>query len=219
MSSVVRHQGSHRPGQPDCLAELALWRAGYRAVAGVDEVGRGPLAGPVVVGAVILPPFFQAAWLPAVRDSKRLTAARREHLAACIHREALAVGIGLRAAAEIDRLGLGPAHRAASLDALNGLVTRPDFVLLDAFILRAAEVDQMGLIGGDARCVTIACASIVAKVARDQMLVQLDRLFPGYGLAAHKGYGTAAHLAALDAIGPSPIHRRSFAPVRERLSR
>ena len=202
---------------PSRAVELALWRAGYRAVAGIDEVGRGPLAGPVVVGAVVLPPFCQFPWLADVRDSKALSPVQRERLSACIRRDALAVGVGLRSAREIDEAGLGPATRAAAVDAISRLAVVPDFLLLDAFPARDVAIDQMALIDGDARCTAIACASIVAKVARDRILAGLERRFPGYGLATHKGYGTAAHLAALDRLGPSPIHRRSFAPVRERL--
>jgi ribonuclease HII len=198
----------------DCSQELALWRAGYTRVAGVDEVGRGPLAGPVVVAAVVLPPFLEAAWLPHVRDSKALTARQRERLADAIRRDALAYGVGLRSARTIDEAGLTAATREATADALSALSLRPDFLLLDAFLHRPASLDQIALIGGDAQCASIACASIVAKVARDRILCGLDRRFPGYGLAEHKGYGTPAHRRALAALGPSPIHRRSFAPVQ-----
>jgi ribonuclease HII len=201
-----------------CDLELALWRAGYSAVAGVDEVGRGPLAGPVVAGAVILPPFFDAPWLPLVRDSKVLPPRRREELACCIQQDALACGIGVGPARLIDEIGLAAATRVAVDGALAMLSAAPDFLLLDAFLHRPSAVDQMALIGGDACCASIACASIVAKVARDRMLDGLDRRFPGYGLASHKGYGTPAHLAALDALGPCPVHRQSFAPVRARLN-
>ena len=207
-----------RAPAPHCLNEMALWRAGYRFVAGIDEVGRGPLAGPVVVAAVILPPFFRSDWLPLVRDSKEMTALRRERLACRIRAEALAVGVGVRPARQIDQVGLAPATRAAVADALALLRVAPDFLLLDAFLQRPSEVDQMAIVDGDALCCSIACASIVAKVARDRILAGLERRFPGYGLSAHKGYGTAAHLAALDTLGPSPIHRRSFAPVRDRLT-
>ena len=205
-----------RPGTryADCSQELALWRAGYARIAGVDEVGRGPLAGPVVVAAVVLPPFFQADWLPLVRDSKALTAPRRERLADTIRRDALAYGVGLRSARRIDEIGLTAATREATTDALSWLCLTPDFLLLDAFLHRPTELDQIALIDGDARCASIACASIVAKVARDRMMCAQDRRFPGYGFAEHKGYGTAAHRRALIALGPSPIHRRSFAPVR-----
>lgn len=195
--------------------ERALWRAGYRAVAGIDEVGRGPLAGPVVVGAVILPPFLDAPWLAEVRDSKQLTAVQRERLAELIRGVALAYGVGLRRATEIDCAGLAPATRSATGDALSLLAVSPDFLLLDAFLYRPSDLDQAALINGDAICATIACASILAKVARDRILAGLHRRFPGYCLDQCKGYGTAAHRAGLAALGPSPIHRRSFAPVRE----
>ena len=215
---AMRNGGDQRQRpRPDCVNELALWRAGYRRVAGVDEVGRGPLAGPVVVAAVILPPFFEASWLADVRDSKEMTPTRRERLARHIRAEALAIGVGLRSSQQIDRLGLAAATRAATSDAIGLLAPRPDFLLLDAFLHRPADQDQIALIDGDAVCRSIACASIVAKVARDRILCGLDRRFPGYDLASHKGYGTSAHLDALDVLGPSPIHRRSFAPVRERL--
>lgn len=217
IATATREASCTRPS-PTCEMELALWRAGYHRIAGVDEVGRGPLAGPVLVAAVVLPPFCEAEWLPLVRDSKELTHRRREHLAGCIRRDALATGVGVSSARAIDELGLAAATREAACDALALLAVRPDFLLLDAFLHRPAEIDQVALIDGDARCASIACASIVAKVARDRMMAGLERRFPGYGLAAHKGYGTAAHLAALDALGPSPIHRRSFAPVRRRLT-
>jgi ribonuclease HII len=198
----------------DCAQELALWRAGYTRLGGIDEVGRGPLAGPVVVAAVVLPPFFESPWLPLVRDSKALSANQRERLATAIRQDALAYGVGVQSARMIDEFGLAAALRAATDDALARLSCPPDFLLLDAFVHRPSPLPQVALIGGDAMCASIACASIVAKVARDHILCGLDRRFPGYGLAAHKGYGTPAHLRALAELGPSPIHRRSFAPVR-----
>jgi ribonuclease HII len=217
MAQVIE-SGSRRCQFADCAQELALWRAGYTRVAGVDEVGRGPLAGPVVAAAVVLPPFFEAEWLARVRDSKALTVRQRELLSEAIRRDALAYGVGLRPARVIDEIGLAGAQREAVGDALALLCVPPEFLLLDAFVHRPAALDQIALIGGDALCASIACASIVAKVARDRMLCGLDRRFPGYGLAEHKGYGTSAHRAALARLGPSPIHRRSFAPVRELLS-
>lgn len=217
MNSAGMVLPGHRATPAGCDTELALWRAGYRSVVGVDEVGRGPLAGPVVAAAVILPPFLDAGWLPQVRDSKALTRLQRERLAVLIRDVALASSVGIRSAACIDRFGLAAATRFAVSDALDRLAVPPDFLLLDAFLHRPVEIDQIALIKGDARCLSIAAASIVAKVARDRILCDLERFFPGYGLAAHKGYGTAAHLAALDRLGPCAIHRRSFAPVRERL--
>jgi ribonuclease HII len=200
-----------------CEQELALWRAGYRYLAGVDEVGRGPLAGPVVVGVVVLPQFFNAPWLASVRDSKLLSPVQRDRLAACIRRDALAFGVAGSPASMIDEVGLVAATRRATDQALSQLAVQPEFLLLDAFPHPPSPIDQIALIDGDARCASIACASIIAKVARDRILCGLDGRFPGYGFAEHKGYGTRAHLDALDRLGPCAVHRRSFAPVRSRL--
>jgi ribonuclease HII len=200
--------------RPHLRYELALWRAGISRVAGVDEVGRGALAGPLVAAAVVLPPFFEAPWLAELRDSKLLTPARRETLAALIRRDALAVGLGAVSAAVIDRAGLTAANHAAMAAAVAGLRCRPDFLLIDAVPLCGVEVDQAALIDGDACCVSVACAAVVAKVVRDRLMARHDAAVPGYGFARHKGYGTAEHLAALERFGPSPLHRRSFAPLR-----
>jgi ribonuclease HII len=202
--------------RPDTRHELALWRAGISRVAGIDEVGRGPLAGPVVAAAVVLPPFFEAPWLGRVRDSKLLPPDVREELACLIRRDALAVGLGAATAAAIDRDGIVAATRAAMAAALDELGLTPGHLLIDALLLPERAGDQTGLIDGDARCVSVACASIVAKVARDALMRRMDGEYPGYGFAQHKGYGTRAHLEALDRLGPCPEHRRSFAPVRER---
>ncbi len=202
--------------RPDLRHELALWRAGVSRVAGIDEVGRGPLAGPVVAAAVVLPAFFGASWLDRVRDSKMLAPHRREQLAGDIWSEALAVGVGAASAADIDRIGLTAATRAAMTAAVAGLGFPPDHIILDAVLLPEQQLDQTALIDGDARCVTVACASIIAKVARDAMMMTLDVVYPGYNFARHKGYGTAEHLRALDRLGDCPAHRRSFAPVRIR---
>lgn len=204
---------------PDLCHELALWRAGLSHVAGLDEVGRGPLAGPVVAAAVVLPPFFEASWLPAVRDSKLLSARQRETLAGMIHRDALATGIGAASAGEIDRIGLAPATHLAMTSAVGMLGVGPEFLLLDATVLPGQTLGQCGVIDGDAQVVSIACAAIIAKVERDCLMRRLDAIYPGYGFARHKGYGTFEHLCALDRLGPSPIHRRSFAPVARRLCR
>ncbi len=182
-------------------------------VAGIDEVGRGPLAGPVVAGAVILPPY-DPAWLDCLRDSKQLTAVRREVLALFIKAEALSVGIGVVSAGRIDELGIAPASREAMRLAVAQLLPMPDALLLDAFALPESALPQQAIIRGDASCSAIAAASIVAKVARDRMMEVLDRRHPGYGFCHNRGYGTAEHLEALRRLGPSPIHRYSFAPLR-----
>ena len=195
---------------PSTAMELALWRAGLPFVAGLDEVGRGPLAGPVVAGAVVLPPFSALSWLGDVRDSKLLSPPRRDELAEVIRRDALAWGVAAASAADIDRWGIVTATHRAMDGALALLAVRPHFLLLDALVLPDQSFDQIGLIDGDALCVSIACASILAKVARDQLMTQSDTVYPGYGFARHKGYGTAEHLRALARLGPSPLHRRSF---------
>lgn len=186
-------------------------------VAGVDEVGRGPLAGPLVAAAVVLPPYLDAPWLSLVRDSKLLAEPRRDQLDRLIRRDALAVAVGSIAVDELDARGLTHANRGAMRLAVERLGVSPEHLLLDALTLPEAPVDQSGLIDGDARCISIACASIVAKVARDAIMRRLDARYPAYGFARHKGYGTAAHLRALDQHGPCPEHRRSFAPVAARL--
>lgn len=180
-------------------------------IAGVDEVGRGPLAGPVVAAAVILDPRQPLAGLT---DSKRLSPRRREALAGQIQARALAVGLGRCEVAEIDRLNIHHATLAAMRRAVLALTYQPALVKVDGRHAPALSCPCETLIGGDAREPAIAAASIVAKVVRDRELVGLDEQFPGYGLARHKGYPTAAHLAALRAHGVTACHRRSFAPVR-----
>ncbi|MGA2286070.1 MAG: ribonuclease HII [Dehalococcoidia bacterium] len=197
--------------------ERPLWKQGLRLVAGVDEVGRGPLAGPVVAAAVILPPGARFPWLADVRDSKLLSAARREELAEKIRAGALAVGIGAVVPERIDALGIAPASRLAMAEALSGLTPPAEYALIDAFMLPEVRVPQSAIIDGDALSFSIAAASIVAKVHRDRIMLLYDALYPEYGFCHHKGYSTAEHLEALVRHGPCPIHRRSFAPVRERL--
>ncbi len=203
------------PPVPTRELERAWQVRGCRLVAGVDEVGRGPLAGPVAAGAVILPPTWDPPWLGELRDSKQLSAPRREALAERIRTEALAFGVGVIQARRIDEVGIAMAAREAMCAALAMLSRTPEALLLDAFRLPEAELPQEAIIGGDARCSCIAAASIVAKVARDRIMAGIDRRFSGYGFARNRGYGTAEHLTALRRLGPSPIHRRSFAPVRE----
>jgi ribonuclease HII len=197
--------------------ERPLWEQGLRLVAGVDEVGRGPLAGPVVAAAVILPPRARFPWLADVRDSKLLSAAKREELAERIRAEALAVGLGAVVPDRIDALGIAPASRLAMAEALAGLTPPAEYALVDAFTLPEVDLPQSGIVDGDALSFSIAAASIVAKVHRDHIMLMYDALYPEYGFCHHKGYSTAEHLDALARHGPCPIHRRSFAPVRERL--
>jgi ribonuclease HII len=202
--------------RPSLGEEEALWASGRRHVAGVDEVGRGPLAGPLVAAAVILDPEHLPDWVGEVADSKLLTARQREALAVRIEREALAVAIGSVSAHEIDRLGLTRANSAAMRRAVGRLAVKADFVLVDGNlrIRRVRRPLQRTIVDGDALCVSISAASIVAKVARDRLMTRLDRRYPGYGFARHKGYATRQHLAQLSSLGPCAEHRRCFLPVR-----
>ena len=198
---------------PTLAEEILGWRAGYRHVAGVDEAGRGPMAGPVVAAAVILDPQFSARWWSELRDSKTLTANRRARLAERL-RDTAAFGVGLAGHEEVDGLGLLEATRQAMLRALAALPCRPDQVLVDAVSLPREVGPQRALIHGDALCVSIAAASIIAKVERDRLMDEYDGIYPAYGFGHNRGYCTADHLRALAQHGPCPIHRRSFAPVR-----
>lgn len=200
---------------PSLKWERALWRSGLQTIAGIDEVGRGPLAGPLVAAAVVLPrSCARAPWLGSVRDSKLLTAARRETLDVAIRACAVAIGVGAVSAAALDVIGVAEATRRAMGEALEKLEMQAEHLLIDALTLPDRPTAQTPLIHGDARCISIACASIVAKVARDRMMSDLDPSFPGYGFIQNKGYGTPQHLSALQSLGPTPIHRQSFAPLR-----
>jgi ribonuclease HII len=189
-----------------------LLRGGARMIAGVDEVGVGPLAGPVVACAVV---FAEKPWLPGLGDSKQLTRAQRERLDGEIRKQAHALGVAEVWPAEIDRLNVYRAALEAMRRAVLALGVAPDHLLVDARIVPGVSAAQTPLIGGDARDGSIAAASIVAKVHRDAVMHRLDALHPGYGFAQHKGYGTAEHLLALRRLGPTPLHRRSFAPVAQ----
>jgi ribonuclease HII len=201
---------------PSLDLETALWGRGYRCVAGLDEAGRGAWAGPVVAAAVILPPENPCLLrdLSGVRDSKQLTAKRREALLEVIQSHSQAWGLGSVRSSELDLVGIVPATRRAMSLALQSLSSMADYLLIDHLSLVDASLPQVSLPRGDAHVLSIAAASIVAKVLRDQMMVDLDSLYPGYGFAQHKGYGTAQHRAALERLGPSPVHRLSFAPLR-----
>ena len=210
-----------RPSSPGLILEHRLLSRGYRLVAGIDEAGRGAWAGPVVAAAVILPLARAdlAALLKGVNDSKKLTARRREQVGPKIEGLAAAVGIGSASAEDIDRLGIVPATRLAMQRAVAGLNPQPEALLIDAVDLTAlVPLPQYALFYGDAISLSIAAASILAKLSRDHLMTALEARYPGYGFGRHKGYGTSAHQAALARLGASDIHRQSFAPVRARLA-
>ena len=193
--------------------ENVLWGQGITYVAGVDEVGRGPIAGPVVAGAVIFPQDIDESSLLGIRDSKELTASARERMDLRIHEVALAVGIGRASVREVDAVGIVGATRRAMSRAIGKLTPQPQALLIDALSLPGIGLPQQCPIKGDRVSLSIAAASIVAKVARDRMMVEADRRYPGYGFSRNKGYGTREHMGALYRQGPCIIHRVSFAPV------
>ena len=194
------------------LAESQAARRGYRRIAGVDEAGRGPLAGPVVAAAVILP---DGLFLPDVNDSKKLTAAVREELFEVISKEALCIGVGVGDHLLVDRINILQATLASMRDAVLSLDPAPDFLLIDGISSIPMNIAQRTMKKGDSLSLSIAAASIIAKVTRDRIMTQYDDVYPGYGFANHKGYGAASHLAAIAKLGPCPIHRKSFRGVKE----
>ncbi|MEK7352876.1 MAG: ribonuclease HII [Chloroflexota bacterium] len=200
---------------PSFAEEKILQAQGYRFIAGIDEVGRGALAGPVAAAAVILPLRIRAGWLKLVRDSKQLTPEKREVLSHHIHQVAVAIGIGFVSSELIDKRGIVKATHLAMRQAIKQLSPPAETLLIDYLHLPGVKLPQKGVTNGDSLCISIACASIVAKVARDRLMVELDKEYCGYGLAKHKGYGTEEHLTCLQKLGPCPIHRRSFSPVKD----
>ncbi len=198
---------------PNTFFETQLWKSGLLHIAGLDEAGRGALAGPVAVGAVILPnqKALLSRTLAGVRDSKQMTPLERETLAPRIKETALTWSVGFASADEIDSQGIVCATRLAALRALGGLSLAPQYLLTD-FRLELPQLDtpQTALVKGDVLCLSIAAASVLAKTARDALMCELDSCYQGYGLGKHKGYGTQAHRSALERLGFSPVHRRSF---------
>ena len=192
--------------------EQLAWRQGYRAVAGIDEAGRGPLAGPVVSAAVILP---VDADLPGLTDSKKLSPKARERFFPQIYSQAIAVGIGVSRAEEVDRINILQATLCSMVRAIDRLDVVPDFLLIDGITPVPLSVPQKTLKKGDSRSLSISAASVIAKVVRDRIMMAYDRICPGYGFASHKGYGSARHREAIAQLGPAVCHRRSFAGVRE----
>lgn len=194
--------------------EKQALRNGYRTIAGIDEAGRGPLAGPVVAAAVILPHGLE---LPGVNDSKKLSATTRERLFDIIMAQAASVAVGRADHAVVDSINILQATRQAMLEAVDNLQPQPDLLLIDGISTIASPLPQRTIKKGDSLSLSIAAASIIAKVTRDRLMVEYDRFYPGYGFAGHKGYGSAAHLEAIRRLGPSPIHRRTFGGVKEYL--
>ncbi|MBM6613759.1 ribonuclease HII [Desemzia sp. RIT804] len=191
--------------------EKRVWSKGKKWVAGIDEVGRGPLAGPVVSAAVILPEDFNVV---GINDSKQLSLAKRDALFEVIQAEALAIGIGIKDSTVIDQVNIYEASKLAMIEAVERLKVQPDHLLIDAMTL-PLSISQESIIKGDAKSVSIAAASIIAKVTRDRMMEEYDTVYPGYGFSKNAGYGTKEHLNGLDSLGVTAIHRHSFAPVRE----
>jgi len=215
---MARH--ADLPFRPHLEYEARLWASGVGRLAGVDEAGRGAWAGPVVAAAVILPqddPRLQER-LAGVRDSKLMTAPQRELWAGRILDVALAVGVGATSPEEVDEVGLITATRRAMRQAIDALGPAPDHLLIDHLRLTGVSIPQTPLTHGDALSLSIASASVIAKVSRDRHMAELELAWPGYGFAAHKGYGTRLHQAALARLGPSPVHRRTYAPVALRLN-
>ena len=199
---------------PNLGHENELKSQGYVLIAGIDEAGRGALAGPVVAGAVILPHLANLPWFELVRDSKELNSRKRESLFDLINKEAVAVGIGIVPPQVIDSINILRATKLAMMQAVEKLSKQPNFLLIDRLSLSQCPIPQRGITRGDKSCLSIACASIIAKVTRDRMMEEFDQIYPGYGFAQHKGYGTGRHISCLRKLGPSPIHRLYFAPVR-----
>lgn len=195
--------------------EQTCWRNGRQRVAGLDEAGRGPLAGPVVAAIFVITPEFNK---PEVNDSKQLTPAQREKLYQFLTSGEWDYGVGVVAPEEIDRINIYQASRVAMLKALRAVQPPPDYLLVDALVVPETEIEQKSVIHGDARSIAIAAASIIAKYTRDQIMIDYERKYPGYGFAKHKGYPTREHYEALNKLGPSPIHRKSFCLQQRKVS-
>ncbi len=199
---------------PSFVEEANLITQGYRSIAGLDEVGRGALAGPVVAAAVILPRRLKASWMKQVRDSKLLTPKKREYLCYHVREVAISIGVGIVSHEVVDAKNIVRATQLAMMQAIAQLSPSADSLLIDYLRLPGVSLPQKGIVNGDRLCFSIACASIVAKVSRDHLMIEQDRLYPGYALSQNKGYWTEEHVTGLERLGPSPIHRRSFQPIK-----
>lgn len=210
-----------RRRRADLTWERNLWASGLQHIVGVDEAGRGPLAGPVAAGAVVFPAGVRIAgrfkFLRRVNDSKQVPPAAREELSALIWEHALSAAVGFVSVEMIDKIGIAEASRQAMLAAIGDLTIAPDHLLIDAVRLHGCRLPQSPIVGGDSTCVSIAAASIVAKVARDRLMRDEDARYPDYGFGQNKGYFTSEHAEAIRKFGPCDLHRRSFSPVKEML--
>ena len=200
---------------PDFTQEDSLFKQGYSMIAGLDEVGRGTLAGPVVAGLAIFESKPSDDWVGMIRDSKQMSSSQREYIIPHLEKSALVLEIGVSSSIEVDNLGIVNATRLAMKRAIDSLAFLPQYLLLDAFPLPGISIPQKAIIHGDSMCFSIAAASIIAKVRRDKMMEEYDILYPGYGFVSNKGYGTKQHIDRLKELGPSPIHRKTFLPLKE----
>ncbi|MDD4875645.1 MAG: ribonuclease HII [Dehalococcoidales bacterium] len=205
--------------KPSFAEETILKAQGYHYIAGIDEAGRGALAGPVIAAAVILPCQIDAPWLGEVNDSKQLKPARREFLFYRIYEAAISIGVGEVSPQTVDKDGIINATQLAMKRAVDQLSPPAEFLLIDYMHLTNVPLPQKGITYGDCLCFSIACASIIAKVSRNRLMIECDEIYPGYGLAQHKGYGTKHHLDCLRRLNPSAIHRYSFRPVKDMIEK
>jgi ribonuclease HII len=210
MSATIPYCWTPHSDQPMSEYERSAEASGYRCIAGVDEAGRGPLAGPIVAAAVIL-----SAPIPGVDDSKKLSEKKRDALYDIIRAGDHAVGVGIVSAEAIDHHGIQPANYKSMTDAALNLALRPDYLLVDGFTIKECPFEQRRIVKGDQLSQSIAAASVIAKVTRDRLMQDLDARYPEYGFAQHKGYGTKMHMEAIEVYGPCPAHRKTFAPISQ----
>ncbi len=196
--------------------EEKLYDEGFHNICGIDEAGRGPLAGPLVVASCILPPFLR---IDGINDSKQLSAKKRQELYKLIIKNAISYNIVFISEEDVDNLNIYQATKKGMLESINGLKVKPDYALIDAMPLGELDIPHNSIIHGDARCASVAAASILAKVTRDEYMEKMDIKYPNYGFKKHKGYGTKAHIEALEKYGPCPIHRKTYSPVSKYYSK
>jgi len=204
-----------KSNRPTFLEEQKLWNSGYKFIAGLDEVGRGTIAGPVVTGIVVLPETLSGEWVSHINDSKRMTPKRRQYVLGHLQDSAIALQTGISSVEEVDQLGIVEAVQLAMKRSVCSIPITPQFLLMDAFELNGIDIPQKAIVKGDSLSMSIAAASILAKETRDSLMVALHEKFPEYGFDSHKGYGTKKHIEALKLYGPCPLHRKTFRPVSE----